>query len=116
MCYGVLRAAACVDHHTLMYVWHGQTVREDRVGEASAKIVTNEPGELRLGLRSGFRVTPRISKGPARAGYRIMIFGLWPGTVTANLGLWTYERFINRARDFNLKFAGDAQAAGCLMI
>ena len=39
MCYGMLRAAACVDesdHHAL-YVWHGQTVREDRVGEASAR-------------------------------------------------------------------------------
>ena len=37
---GMLRAAACVDesdHHALMYVWHGQTVREDRVGEASAR-------------------------------------------------------------------------------
>ena len=36
VCYGMLRAAACVDesdHHTLMDVWHGQTVREDRVGE-----------------------------------------------------------------------------------
>ena len=34
VCYGMLRAAACVDesdHHALMYVWHGQTVREDRV-------------------------------------------------------------------------------------
>ena len=32
VCYGMLRAAACVDesdHHTLMYVWHGQTVREE---------------------------------------------------------------------------------------
>jgi len=31
VCYGMLRAAACVDesdHHALMYVWHGQTVRE----------------------------------------------------------------------------------------
>ena len=40
VCYGMLRAAACVDesdHHALMYVWHGQTVREDRVGEASAR-------------------------------------------------------------------------------
>ena len=40
--YGMLRAAACVDesnHHALMYVWHGQTVREDRVGEASARVV-----------------------------------------------------------------------------
>ena len=39
VCYGMLRAAACVDesdHHALMDVWHGQTVREDRVGEASA--------------------------------------------------------------------------------
>ena len=39
VCYGMLRAAACVDesdHHALMYVWHGQIVREDRVGEASA--------------------------------------------------------------------------------
>ena len=29
VCYGMLRAAACVDesdHHALMYVWHGQTV------------------------------------------------------------------------------------------
>ena len=36
----MLRAAACVDesdHHALMYVWHGQIVREDRVGEASAR-------------------------------------------------------------------------------
>ena len=34
----MLRAAACVyesDHHALMYVWHGQIVREDRVGEAA---------------------------------------------------------------------------------
>ena len=40
VCYGMLRAAACVDesdHHTLMYVWHGQIVSEDRVGEASAR-------------------------------------------------------------------------------
>ena len=40
VCYGMLRATACVDesdHHALMYVWHGQTVREDRVGEASAR-------------------------------------------------------------------------------
>ena len=32
VCYGMLRAAACVDesdHHALMDVWHGQTVRED---------------------------------------------------------------------------------------
>ena len=31
---GMLRAAACMDesdHHALKYVWHGQTVREDRV-------------------------------------------------------------------------------------
>ena len=36
VCYGMLRAAACVDesdHHTLMYVWHGQTVREEGVDE-----------------------------------------------------------------------------------
>ena len=42
VCYGMLRAAACVyesDHHALMYVWHGQTVREDRIGEASAQVV-----------------------------------------------------------------------------
>ena len=42
VCYGVLRAAACVDesdHHALIspHVWHGQTVREDRVSEASAR-------------------------------------------------------------------------------
>ena len=40
VCYGMLRAAACVDesdHHALMHVWHGQTVREDRVGEAGAR-------------------------------------------------------------------------------
>jgi len=42
-CYGMLRAAACVDesdHHALMYVWHGQIVRdsEDRVGDASGKL------------------------------------------------------------------------------
>ena len=40
VCYGMLRAAACVDesdHYALMYVWHGQIVREDRVGEASAR-------------------------------------------------------------------------------
>ena len=40
VCDGMLRAAACMDesdHHALMYVWHGQTVREDRVGEASAR-------------------------------------------------------------------------------
>ena len=33
VCYGMLRAAACVDesdHHALMYVWLGQTVREVR--------------------------------------------------------------------------------------
>ena len=32
VCYGMLRAAACVDesdHHALMYVRHGQTVREE---------------------------------------------------------------------------------------
>ena len=43
----MLRAAACVDesdHHALMDVWHGQTVREDRVGEASAATNLNEPG------------------------------------------------------------------------
>jgi hypothetical protein len=36
----VLRAAACVDesdHHTLMYVRHGQTVREEGVGEGRAR-------------------------------------------------------------------------------
>ena len=35
VCYGMLRAAACVnesDHHALMYVWYGRTVRGDRVG------------------------------------------------------------------------------------
>lgn len=32
------------DHHALMYVWHGQTVREDRVGGKRAKTVTNERG------------------------------------------------------------------------
>ena len=40
VCYGMIRAAACVDesdHHALMYVCHGQIVREDRVGEASAR-------------------------------------------------------------------------------
>ena len=40
VCYGMLRATACVDesdHHALMYVWHGQIVREDRVGEASTR-------------------------------------------------------------------------------
>ena len=33
VCYGMLRAAACVDesdHHALMHVWHGQIVREVR--------------------------------------------------------------------------------------
>jgi len=38
---GCYEPAACVDesdHHALMYVWHGQTVRQDRVGEASARI------------------------------------------------------------------------------
>jgi hypothetical protein len=48
VCYGMLRAAACVDesdHHALMYV---PTVREEGVGEGSAaKTVTGEPGELR---------------------------------------------------------------------
>ena len=34
-----------------MYVWHGQTVREDRVGEASAKTETGDPGEQPLMLR-----------------------------------------------------------------
>ena len=32
MCYGMLRAAACVDesdHHALMYVRHGQTDDDD---------------------------------------------------------------------------------------
>ena len=36
VCYGMLRAAACVDesdHHALMYVRHGQTVREEGVEE-----------------------------------------------------------------------------------
>ena len=36
VCYGMLRAAACVDesdHHALMYVWHGKTVREEGVDE-----------------------------------------------------------------------------------
>ena len=36
VCYGMLRAAACVDesdHHALMYVRHGQTVREEGVDE-----------------------------------------------------------------------------------
>ena len=49
VCYGILRAAACVDesnHHALMYVRYGQTVREEGVGER-AKTVTGEPGELR---------------------------------------------------------------------
>ena len=35
-CYGMLRAADCVDesdHHALMYVRHGQTVREEGVDE-----------------------------------------------------------------------------------
>ena len=34
VCYGMLRAAVCVDesdHHALMYVRHGQTVREEGV-------------------------------------------------------------------------------------
>ena len=34
VCYGMLRAAACVDesdHHALMYVRHGQPVREEGV-------------------------------------------------------------------------------------
>ena len=34
--YGMLRAAACVDesdHHALMYVRHGQTVRKEGVDE-----------------------------------------------------------------------------------
>ena len=38
VCYGMLRAAACVDesdHHALMYVRHGQTVREHGVDERS---------------------------------------------------------------------------------
>ena len=38
VCYGMLRASACVDesdHHTLMYVRHGQTVREHGVDERS---------------------------------------------------------------------------------
>ena len=26
------------DHHALMYVWHGQTVREEGVGEGSAHL------------------------------------------------------------------------------
>ena len=38
VCYGMLRAAACVDesdHHALMYVWHGQSVgRTESVSEA----------------------------------------------------------------------------------
>ena len=37
VCYGMLRAAACVDesdhHHALMYVRHGQTVRDEGVDE-----------------------------------------------------------------------------------
>ena len=36
VCYGMLRAAACVDesdHHALMYVRHGQTVRKEGVDE-----------------------------------------------------------------------------------
>ena len=36
VCYGMLRAAACVDesdHHALMYVRHGQPVREEGVDE-----------------------------------------------------------------------------------
>ena len=37
VCYGMLRAAACVDesdhHELLMYVRHGQTVREEGVDE-----------------------------------------------------------------------------------
>ena len=40
-CYGMLRAADCVyesDHHALVYVWHGQTVREDRVGAATTLV------------------------------------------------------------------------------
>ena len=35
VCYGMLRAAACVDesdHHALMYVRHGQTVRKEGRG------------------------------------------------------------------------------------
>ena len=39
MCYGMLRAAACVyelDHHALMYVWHGQGDEE---------VVSQEEGE-----------------------------------------------------------------------
>ena len=38
MCYGMLRAAACVDESDpRTNVWHGQIVREDGVGEASAR-------------------------------------------------------------------------------
>ena len=41
VCYGMLRAAACVDesdHHALMYVRHGQTVREHGVDERMSVI------------------------------------------------------------------------------
>ena len=43
VCYGMLRAAACVDesdHHALMYVWHGQIVREDRAVRQAREVLT----------------------------------------------------------------------------
>ena len=64
MCYGMLRAAACVDesdHHALMYVWHGQTVREDRAAML-------QPLMLRLTRKAAaFRVGAAAARpGPTR--------------------------------------------------
>ena len=42
VCYGMLRAEACVDEwdpHALMYVRHGQTVREEGVDESSNGLI-----------------------------------------------------------------------------
>ena len=47
VCYGMLRAAACVDesdHHALMYVRHGQTVREEGVKRAKTVTAGRGPG------------------------------------------------------------------------
>jgi len=69
------------DHHALMYVWHGQTVREDRVGEASAEdrdaadSARNEPGETTMLQPLMLRLT-RTGKAAAFAAAGDLCLGL----------------------------------------
>ena len=64
VCYGMLRAAACVDesdHHALMYVRHGQTVREHGVDERSV----GRPGRASWGSYDAAAVILRLTLNAA---------------------------------------------------